>query len=352
MVQFHRNILKGEIVKLLTQGVFPGVLLAVVIAYISNFLHGLIVIDRQKPVSAVIIAIIIGLLYKNLIGKTQVIKAGIDFCLKKVLRLAIILLGLSLSFKAVILTGASSLVIILLCVTVAMVLTTLIGRKLGLKIKMATLIGVGTSICGATAIVAAAPAIKADDDEVAYSVATITIFGILAIFLYPLLGQFMNLNDSQFGTWAGVAIHETAQVVAAGFSYSEISGKIATVVKLTRTVILAPLVLILPIIFAKDERKNQVDYKKIFPWFVAAFILMAVVRTIGDGLLSNNNNWRIFLSYSHSLSKFLIVVAMAGVGLMTSIQQLKQVGIRPFVTGLAASVIMAVFSLSLILLNS
>ncbi|RYD06245.1 hypothetical protein N752_04970 [Desulforamulus aquiferis] len=135
-------------------------------------------------------------------------------------------------------------------------------------------------------IVAASPAINAKDEEVSFSVATITIFGVLAIFLYPLIGKMLVLTDMQFGTWAGVAVHETAQVVAAGFAYSDPAGQIATVVKLTRTVLLAPIVLILGVIYANKQRNvagaagQRVNYLKIFPWFVVGFLAMAGIRTL------------------------------------------------------------------------
>ena len=193
---------------------------------------------------------------KNTIGVGPIFQKGIDFALKKVLKGAIILLGLSLSFITVVTTGAKALTIILICVTFAITITYFIGKKLGLPDKLATLIGIGTAICGSTAIVAASPAIDARDEEVTFSVATITIFGVLAIFLYPLLGKMMALTELQFGTWSGVAVHETAQVVAAGFAFSDGAGQIATVVKLTRTVLLAPIVLILGILYSRIRMDN------------------------------------------------------------------------------------------------
>ena len=241
--------------------------------------------------------------------------------------------------------------IILICVTFAITITYAIGKKLGLPDKLATLIGIGTAICGSTAIVAASPAIDARDEEVTFSVATITIFGVLAIFLYPLLGKMMVLTDLQFGTWSGVAVHETAQVVAAGFSFSDPAGQIATVVKLTRTVLLAPIVLILGILYSRNQRGqsvSKVNYFKIFPWFVVGFIAMAGLRTMGDSLFLESTQWSNFLAQASTLSKFMIVTSMAGVGLLTNFDDMKRVGIKPFIVGLVASLIMAVFSLVLI----
>lgn len=331
--------------------IVPGLALAMIIGYFSEYLHSLIVIGGQKPVSGVIIAIIAGILIKNTIGVAPVFQRGIDFALKKVLKGAIILLGLSLSFVTVVTTGAKALTIILICVTFAITITYAIGKKLGLPDKLATLIGIGTAICGSTAIVAASPAIDARDEEVTFSVATITIFGVLAIFLYPLLGKMMVLTDLQFGTWSGVAVHETAQVVAAGFAFSDPAGQIATVVKLTRTVLLAPIVLILGILYSRNQRGqsvSKVNYFKIFPWFVVGFIAMAGLRTMGDSLFLESTQWSNFLAQASTLSKFMIVTSMAGVGLLTNFDDMKRVGIKPFIVGLVASLIMAVFSLVLI----
>jgi len=268
----------------------PGVLLATSIAVTAEWIHEMIVVGGEKPVSGVIIAIIIGALISNSFNIKAQIAPGVNYIMSKVLKAAIILLGLSLSFMVVIRTGALALVVIVITVTLAIVLTYWIGHKLGLPGKLAALIAIGTAICGATAIVSTAPVIEAEDEDITYAVATITIFGILAIFVYPILGKLMLLNDLQFGTWAGVAVHETAQVVAAGFAFSSEAGEIATVVKLTRTVLLAPLVLIVGVIYA---RKNQgqcgeINYLKIFPWFVVGFLLMAGLRTIKAAYCCSN----------------------------------------------------------------
>ncbi|RNC29864.1 MAG: hypothetical protein AWM53_00082 [Candidatus Dichloromethanomonas elyunquensis] len=334
------------------KNIFKGLVLAAILGFISEYvIHNLIVIGGQKPVSGVIIAILLGILVKNTVGVRDTYLPGINFALKKILKLAIILLGLNLSFYAVITTGAKALTIIIICVLFAITITFLIGKKLGLPDKLAVLIGVGTAICGSTAIVAASPAIDARDEEVTFSVATITLFGILAIFIYPILGKIMLLSNMQFGTWAGTAVHETAQVIAAGFAYSDAAGKIATVVKLTRTVLLAPLVFILGVIYSKKQKAagaQNVNYFSIFPWFVVGFVAMAALRTFGDNLFTGSSQWSYFLSKASDLAKFLIVTAMAGVGLLTNFSEMKRIGVKPFIVGLVASLIMAVFSLTLI----
>ena len=330
----------------------PGFLLATAIAVVAEGVHGMIVVGGEKPVSGVIIAIIIGALISNSFKIQAQIAPGVNYIMSKVLKAAIILLGLSLSFMAVIKTGALALVVIVITVTLAIILTYRIGNKLGLPDKLAALIAIGTAICGATAIVSTAPVIEAEDEDITYAVATITIFGIIAIFIYPVLGKLMLFSDLQFGTWAGVAIHETAQVVAAGFAFSPEAGEIATVVKLTRTVLLAPLVLIVGAIYARRNQGQcgEINCLKIFPWFVVGFLLMAGLRTMGDNLWLNDAIWQTVLSFGKAASKQLIVLAMAAVGLKTSLQTMKQIGgIKPFVVGLIASITMAVLSLLIIL---
>lgn len=331
--------------------ILPGLLLASLIAVISQFLEGLIEIGGQNPISGVIIAILIGILIKNTMSLPDSVLPGVRFALQRVLKFAIILLGLSLSFTAVLKTGGDALGIILICVTVAISLTYWIGVKMGLSNKLAALIGIGCAICGSTAIVASAPAIEADDSDVTFSVATITLFGVVAIFLYPIIGKVLMMTDTQFGTWAGIAIHETAQVIAGGFAFSDPAGEIATVVKLTRTVLLAPLTLIFGIIYARSQAgksTQKINYVRIFPWFVVGFIALAIVRTYGDSIMGDSAAWNDFLAYAKTVSKFLIVIAMAGVGLLTSFADMKTVGIKPFFVGLIASVIMAVFSIVLV----
>lgn len=338
--------------KKLQNSIVPGVLMAIMIAFVARFIQDSIIIGGQKPVSGVIVAILLGILIKNTIGVKHIFQRGINFALKSVLQGAIILLGLSLSFMAVVTTGGKAMLIIILCVSIAIVLTYLLGLKLGLPDRLAMLIGIGTAICGSTAIVAASPAIHAKDEEVSFSVATITIFGVVAIFVYPLIGKMLMLTDMQFGTWAGIAVHETAQVVAAGFAYSDAAGQIATVVKLTRTVLLAPIVVILGVMYARKQKNlcvdQKVNYLRIFPWFVVGFMVMAGLRTWGDSMWADSEAWLTFLSQTSVLAKFMIVTAMAGVGLLTSFDDMKKVGARPFVVGLFASLIMAVFSMGLI----
>lgn len=301
----------------------------------------------SRTISALAIAIAVGLLIRNLLGVPTLCREGISFSVKKILRLAIILLGVRLSFMDVIRIGGSALVIIIACITVAVLLIRYISLKMGLPEKLGTLIGVGTAICGNSAIVATAPVIEAEDEEIAFAVATITLFGVAAVFIYPLVGHLLHLSEVAFGTWAGTAINDTSQVVTAGFIYGNEAGEVATVVKLTRNLFMAPVILVMGYLYAAGRLKmkksgvKEISYRRIFPWFVLGFLGMAVLRTLG--VFSEQ-----IINFLKVTSNCLIVVAIAGVGLGTSFGSMKKVGLRPFYAGLAASIIIATISLMFI----
>lgn len=330
----------------------PGILLATIVAIASNMVHNVIVIGGQKPVSAVVIAIVTGMVIRAMVGPRPSFVPGLSFSVKKILRLAIILLGFDLKLTSILTTGTGTLGIILATVVTGILSAVYLGKALGLKEELSTLIGTGTAICGATAIVAAAPAVGADDSDVSYAIGTITIFGILAIFAYPFMGRVLMMTDAQFGTWAGTAVHETAQVLAAGFAFSDAAGKVAAVVKLTRTVLLAPLVVVLGAMYAQKSsgRVSVSDAMKSFPYFVFWFLAASVVRTLVDGAVAGPSatTWHAFLSLVKEASKFLVVVAMASTGMMADFAKMKQVGIKPFMSGLVASVVVGALSLFLV----
>jgi uncharacterized integral membrane protein (TIGR00698 family) len=323
----------------------PGVVLAVSISILAVYLHSL-----YKPISAAATAIVAGVVLRNTFGIPELCKPGQAFAVKKLLRLGIILLGVRLSFMEVLEIGEKALVIIVCCITLAIILVQYISRKIGLPDRLGTLIGVGTSICGVSAIVATSPVIDANEDETAFAVATITIFGLLAVVIYPIVGHLLQMSDVFFGTWAGTAVNDTSQVVATGFIYSDTAGNVATVVKLTRNLFMAPVMLILSSIYMRkklDDQKRRgeegkkANYAQAFPLFLLGFIGMVVLRTLG-----------VFPSSAIALIKtsanFIIVTAIAGVGMGTNFASMKNTGLKPFYAGLCASVIMAVISFSII----
>lgn len=339
----------------MSRSLYPGLALAGAIAIVSRATSAAITVRGSHPISDVTLAILAGILIRAAWPQLRATYApGAGFAVKRLLRLGIVLLGLGLSLRAVLTTGAGALAIIVTVVLAALVLTRWLGRLAGCRDKLATLIAVGTGICGATAIVTAAPVIEADDDDVCYAVAVITVFGMLAIFLYPLIGSLLGLADRQFGAWAGLAIHDTAQVVAAGFSYSEAAGKVATVVKLTRTSLLAPLVLVLAAMYRSGKERGNVNLRKSFPWFIGGFLALAFVRSLGDSAFAGAASpaivaaWAGLKHWTGYLARLLIVTAMAGVGLSTDTGAFRAAGYKPLAIGFAASVIVGLASLALI----
>lgn len=324
----------------------PGLLLVFAIAAVANLAAGFL----PPAVNAVIVAIVLGLLIRNTMSVPPYFQPGIRFSLHQLLRLAIVLLGIRLSFLEVVRIGAQSLAIIVACMTAALLLTYLGGRVLRLPKRLALLIGVGTAICGNSAIVATAPVVEAKDEDVSFAVATITLFGTLAVFLYPAIGLAMGMSDVFFGTWAGTAVNDTSQVVATGFAYSAGAGQVATVVKLTRNSLMAPVIVLIGLLWARAAAKSrsahglaskQLRLTRVFPYFVLGFVGMAVLNTFG-----------VFpkpvVSQVNDLSGFLILMALAGVGLGTNLGQMRRTGLRPFYLGLFSATLVASLSMVLI----
>jgi uncharacterized integral membrane protein (TIGR00698 family) len=340
----------------------PGLYLAAAVAISARFLHGLIPNPNMaRAISEVFIAVLLGLHVRNAIQFSARFEPGIKFALQRILRLGIILLGLRLSVQDVIRTGLSSLLLILACVTFALGLAYLFGRLLKIPPRLAALIGVGTAICGNSAIVATAPVIEARDEDVSYAVATITFFGTLAVLIYPTLGYFAGMADHAFGLWAGTAILDTSQVLAAGIAFSDVARDVATVVKLVRNTLMAPIILLIGVAYANAQRKRDTSFKmtpgKAVPWFVLAFLGMTVVRSVLNALGFtpmdvNNPNDMVgaanMLKALDEVAKFAILMALAAIGLSTDIGSVRRTGAKPLILGFAVAGALALFSLVLI----
>ncbi|MBI3913189.1 MAG: putative sulfate exporter family transporter [Chloroflexi bacterium] len=342
-----------------------GLHLVIGVALVARFLHGLIPAPTlSKSISEISIALLLGLYVRNALGVAPKFEAGIKFALQRVLRFGIILLGLRLSLQDVFAVGVSALLIVVACIAIALTLAAIAGRVFQIPPRLAALIGVGTAICGNSAIVATAPAIGAKEDEVGFAIATITLFGLLAVIFYPLIGQFLTLSDRAFGMWAGMAVNDTSQVVAVGAAYSAASLNIATIVKLTRNTLMAPLIVLMGLLFnrnqnAGDKSRSTLSLSKLIPWFVLGFIALSLVRTLGIaiGVLPQNvdqpgnlQSAAALLKFLDETAKFAILAALASVGLGTNIQTLRGIGLKPFVVGLCVASVLAVVSLSLILI--
>ncbi len=344
--------------------VLPGVLLALGLALAGEFLAGFVGTSLmgmpRSPVSPIMMAILLGIAVRNTLGLPALAADGVRFCLVRVLRLGIVLLGIRLGLGELGAIGLKSLPVIVGCVAAALWLVTAFSRRLGLSSRLGTLIAAGTGICGATAIVALSPVVRARDSETAYAVACITVFGVAAMLAYPFLAHVLFDGDAlRVGLFLGTSVHETAQVAGAGLVYQEYFGSqealdTATVTKLTRNLGLLVVVPLLGMMYHRGagEGAGQPWYRMV-PLFVVGFAAMSAVRTVGDlgdtafGVL-DSDQWATVVSATKSLAELCLAVAMAAVGLGTSFRGLREIGLRPFLVGLVSAVLVGVVSWGLI----
>ncbi|WAX93024.1 YeiH family protein [Aminobacter sp. NyZ550] len=319
----------------------PGLLLAAGIAALAFALRHLPGLGSFSPM---IIAIVLGIAFHNLSGTPVRAKPGVAFSMRKVLRFAIILLGLQLTASQVAEVGVTGVAIIASTLFATFTLTVWLGRLLGVEQKLAELIAAGTSICGASAVIATNTVTKASDEDVAYAVACVTVFGSIAMFAYPLLPGLLQLAPHAYGLWAGASIHEIAQVVAAAFQDGQQAGEFGTVAKLTRVMMLAPVVIALSLAARQRARSSiatQSGTTAPMPWFVLGFIAMVGVNSLID-IPAEAKSWIV------ALTTFLLTMALAAMGLETDIRKLRAKGLRPLFLGLAAFLFIATFSLMLV----
>lgn len=358
----------------------PGLALALGLALVAHVvaaelgaillrLQGLDPATAANPVSGILMAVLLGLIIRNTIGLHPLFQPGVSWSLKTVLRLGIILLGIRLSLLDALQIGLWGLPIVGLTVTAGIVVTQLIGRQLQESPRLGTLIAAATAICGITAVMATAPVINARDREITYAVATVTVFGMTAMMLYPYLAFWLFSGDAiKAGLFLGTAIHDTAQVTGAALIYSQLFGQppaldVATVTKLLRNMFLIVVVPILAIMYTTRGARSGVQAKeytsldrkgpawlRLFPTFVLGFVALAVIRSLGDaglagasgralGLFSAGTWQTIISSGSKIASTYFLGTAMAAVGLNSSAAVIKELGGRPFVVGLISAVV-------------
>ena len=311
-----------------------GIILALVLA-VPAWMLGKIVPIVGAPVFAILIGMIL-----SFIRRPPVLEEGIRLTAKKVLQYSIVFLGFSLDLGVVLRVGEQSLAVMLFTLSAAFVTAYFVGKALRLDTNLKILIGVGTSVCGGSAIAATAPVIGASDEDVSFSISTIFLFNIVAVFLFPALGHLRRMSQTGFGLWAGTAINDTSSVVAAAFSYGDAAGRFATVVKLTRTLMIIPITLVLALVRARGAKgtARNVDMMKIVPWFVLGFLVASLVRTLG--LLPDALS-----SFLNEVGKFGICTAMVAIGLNANPVKLLRNGVRPILLGLASWAAVAVVSL-------
>lgn len=342
--------------------VLPGLALCVLVALLARMIHGALAPGVSAAVGEVILAVLLGLLIGNSVPLPPLLTPGIRFSFHALLRVAIVLLGATFSVQQVAAIGGKAVVMIVVLMTVALIAAHALGRLARVPPRLATLIGVGTAVCGNSAIVATAPVIGAHDDEVSFAVATNTLFGTLAVFLYPILGHAMHLRDPAFGTWAGSAVNDTSQVVATGFAYSEGAGRIATAVKLTRNALMGAVIVLMGVLHrrsrAAEETANRstsraaapratlwTRVQQSVPLFVVGFLVMAALQSTGVVRAFSDQVGRDLTKDANFWARVLILIALAGVGLSTKIAAMRRVGLRPFYIGLAVAAATSAMSL-------
>lgn len=307
----------------------PGVIFALVLAIIATLLGKLAPIIGG-PVFGIVLGIIISSLWK----KPEAAKKGLTFASKKILQWSIIALGGGLSLTQVYKVGLSSLYVTIFTLSAAFITAYGFGRLMGIPLKLTSLIGMGTAICGGSAIAAISPIIEAEDKDIAYSISTIFIFNVIAVLIFPPLGHLLGFSDKAFGLWAGTAINDTSSVVAAGYAFSNAAGAYATIVKLTRTTMIIPISLIFAAVVAIQKKKaanisGEVNYsfKKIFPWFIVWFLVASLLNTVG---IINGQAAGVITE----IGKFFIVVALSAIGLNSDLKQMLKTGLKPMLLGL------------------
>ena len=367
MSAWEKNLLGVTIDKV--PGLLPGLLVAILLAWFSIWLSefiGVTLLGFDKtPVSPVMLAILLGLIISAVVPMPQLLKPGLSFSVKKILRLGIILLGIRLTIFDVFRLGVYGVPIVLICIVGALFFTTRINNWLKLPERLGALIAVGTSICGVSAIVATGPAIDAEEEEVAYAVAVITIFGLLATLIYPYLAHAIFAGNAlKVGLFLGTSVHDTSQVVGSAKVYADVYSAplaldVATVTKLVRNVFMAAVIPFMAYYYARKMQAQgeftarKTNPLKLLPLFVLGFLLMALLRSIGDAMINAGSNafllwnaeaWEGIYTFLRTWAGNLLVVALAAVGLSTNFRAFRGLGIKPFLVGLGAALVVGVVS--------
>ena len=294
-----------------------------------------------------VFAILMGMLLGGILRDKAKLNAGISFTSKKVLQAAVVLLGFGMNLSVVAQIGLMSLPVILATITVSLVTAALLQKLMKLPEKTAILIGVGSSICGGSAIAATAPVIDASDDDIAQSISVIFLFNVIAALIFPTLGGILGLTNNGFGLFAGTAVNDTSSVTAAATAWDAIRGsntlEMAAIVKMTRTLAIIPITLVLALVRSRKDAsaESKASMRKIFPYFILYFVLASVVTTVCSAL---GVPGAVFAPLK-TLSKFLIVMAMAAIGLNTNFAKLVKSGWKPILLGFCCWVGIAAVSL-------
>lgn len=349
-------------------GLLASTVLALAAMWIAEAPVWPFTISGKHPIDAAGLAILLGMLAGNFLKVPAYMQPGIKFAVKKVLPVGIILLGARLNMKELIRVGGTGVLLSILEIALAMLVVIVLGRRLGLGRKLATLLGVGTAICGGSAILATAPIIEAEEDDIVFSVAVVSLLGTIAMFLYPIIGHLLHMDNKSFGMWSGLTLYQTPQVVAAGFSYSQDSGEIATIVKLARVCLLAPVVFALGLYFARDKevktghqthgKKKKINYFSLIPTFIIGLFALVALRSFGflPEVTFHLTQWPLGPADRHldlagfcgNLSTLCVVISMAGAGLETKFDVFKKIGHLPLMAAACGFLVVTAVVLALV----
>ena len=328
------------------QGLFVlGVAICFAVAAASVLLENLI---PGGLLGASIIALFMGTII-NSFFHPKWIKPSLKFASKKILKGAIILLGASLSVSTILSVGKMTFFVMIFTFAMCFGGGYFVRKLFGLNWKLSNLISAGTGICGGSAVAAIAPVIDADDKDIAFAMSSTFLFDMVMIALYPLMGKALGMSDIAYGIWAGTSVNDTASVVASGYAFSEAAGDFATMVKLTRTIAIIPTVLVFAWIGVRVKKKEmqaagdgkKVNLMKIIPWFIGIFLVLAIVNSIGWIPVSVSGMMK-------SASKFLMVTALAAIGLNTSLLDFKKAGLKPMFYGVTIDTLVTLTALGVI----
>ena len=322
-----------------------GVTICFSVAGLSVFVEKLI---PGELLGASIIALFMGTMINSFFHPSWM-KPALKFTSKKVLKVAIVLLGASLSINTIMSVGKMTFFVMIFTFAMCFGGGYFVRKLFGLNWKLSNLISAGTGICGGSAIAAIAPVIDAEDKDIAFAMSSTFLFDMVMVALYPLMGKALGMSDIAYGIWAGTSVNDTASVVASGYAFSEIAGDFATMVKLTRTIAIIPTVLVFAYIGTRIKQKQlkeashgqKVNLMKIIPWFIGGFLLLAVLNSVGcipvsvSGIIKDT-------------SKFLMVTALAAIGLGTSITDFKKAGLKPMFYGITIDTLVTLTALVVI----
>jgi uncharacterized integral membrane protein (TIGR00698 family) len=305
-----------------------GFLLTLILAALAIWLNKLVPGDL---IGTSILVLLLGMFFHPVVDKMPQASSGVHFVSTTVLKVGIILMGISLSFSQVLMVGKYALVLMMFTLTTAFGGGYIFGRLFKVDWKLSSLLSASTAICGGTAVATLGPVIEADDSHIAYAISATFLFDLLTVVLFPWFGKLLGLTDISYGLWVGTAVNDTSSVVAAGYGFSEVAGSFAVIVKLTRTLFIVPIVLIFSYIHARRklrsaETEEKVNIASIFPWFVLLFLAMVAVKS--TGALPEH-----VVSGISSLSRLFMIMALGAIGLKTSMEEVKGVGWKPMFLG-------------------